>query len=58
MASLKMGEYSTKKWSHIGKNLEQKVQHTLSRDKARQIVAVVHIDNAIASSAAAKRALT
>uniref|UniRef100_A0A0A9G9P2 Uncharacterized protein n=1 Tax=Arundo donax TaxID=35708 RepID=A0A0A9G9P2_ARUDO len=31
---------------------------TLSRDKARQTVAVVHIDNASASSAAAKRALT
>jgi len=34
------------------------IQHTLSRDKARQTVAVVHIDNARASSAAAIRALT
>jgi len=33
-------------------------QHTLSRDKERKTVAVVHIDNARASSAAAKRALT
>ena len=31
---------------------------TLSRDKTRQVVAVVHIDNARASSAAANLALT
>jgi hypothetical protein len=34
------------------------MQHTLSRDKARQTVAIVHIDNARASSAATRLALT
>lgn len=34
------------------------MQHTLSKDKARQTVAIVHIDNARASSAATKRAFT